>query len=963
MSSAAAQVPVREFIFSLPNNNQIQCTGGQQQIIHQCENINLDAWKQRFIGDIVKDGPNWTQIGPILNAIYTPEFQIPATAAEVELRLNQFTDIDLNIVTPYPNIPKSSISGSNLKVLEHRVNTIFHESGYGPDRVCKNLSVSKIYTPASLLDSLGTKGDIFWPSISDNINLIFDNAFMKRMGFYGTEWAKINNIIHIVYSPTPTDPTKDTIEQPITSDMTVKGLQDGAYPISPYMQGNDSKNGRIIQNFSVGNLNECIKLIETKELGDFMQVLLYLAYIMIEHPIINNISMITTDSVVFAACIKLRLPCLYTGCRLDILPGHATFYNYTPGLIDYLEKLKSMINHHLTTVLMNNETTKAYLQEIYDNPNKCKFIIDDPNSRIKQKPGQPIKKGKIIQGLRYRPYDRKATDEKGILEQNRTKIRELIVYIDRQNKDAILMHEATILSLTRRIEFVDLNINRTLYKITHNAAAAGVAAVQGNPNAAAALPAAAAAANDLINQIYRRFEIRMQKYKIKHVITSINDDNFVLAPHTNLFKRIAGDMNIKPETTELSVIIEQLQISLKESAALRGVEFKNRKSAIAAAAAASVAQFSLPTYAASAAAPAAVAPLFQFSLPTYAASAAAPTASAAAPAAPADSYNSAASYGSASSYAALPNPMNTNSGGAINFENDYKELLQSINKEIENEDSELVTNLFLCYAFQVLINMQNGAMEYGLSKSDKLFELAIKSTNPKDIKSLNELVVYNEFINSIHYYSIKDKKNSDASLYFGSYLLALDHDVYHYQFAIIYDNLISTIDSDTVLNKYQIGEICGTNDNNILKYGKILKKYINFIDDNSDMMKNIEKSVAEMIKNSIDMTKTPTTGNTILTTKTPTTGNTKTSITGNTKTSITGKTTAISNFKNHLPKSIGVRPLYKIPVGGSRKKHNRRKKIDTRKRQQKHKHKSRKHSHKHAAIRTSKARPASRRFR
>ena len=46
---------------------------------------------------------------------------------------------------------------------------------------------------------------------------------------------------------------------------------------------------------------------------------------------------------------------------------------------------------------------------------------------------------------------------------------------------------------------------------------------------------------------------------------------------------------------------------------------------------------------------------------------------------------------------------------------------------------------------------------------------------------------------------------------------------------------------------------------------------------------------------------------------------------------------------------------------GSRKKHNRRKKIDTRKRQRKHKHKSRKHSH--AAIRTSKARPASRRFR
>ena len=46
---------------------------------------------------------------------------------------------------------------------------------------------------------------------------------------------------------------------------------------------------------------------------------------------------------------------------------------------------------------------------------------------------------------------------------------------------------------------------------------------------------------------------------------------------------------------------------------------------------------------------------------------------------------------------------------------------------------------------------------------------------------------------------------------------------------------------------------------------------------------------------------------------------------------------------------------------GTRKKHNRRKKIDTRKRQRKHKRHSRKHSH--AAIRTSKARPAPRRFR
>jgi hypothetical protein len=276
---------IREFVFTAPNDNQIQCTGGGQQITHQRENIHLDRWKERFIGDIVKDGPNWNPLRNILNAIYSSEFQIPLTAGEVESKLNEFTNIDLNIVTPYSNIPKSSISGGNLRVLENNVNTVFHESGYGPDRVCKQLSVRKIYTPASLLDSLGTKGDIFWPSTTDN--LIFDNAFMKSMGFYGTQWIKSGNDITITYSPY-NGHLQESITQQITADMTVKGLQDTGDPISPYMQGNDNKNGRIIQNFP-GHLNECIKLIETKELGDFMQVLLYLAYIMIEQPTINNV--------------------------------------------------------------------------------------------------------------------------------------------------------------------------------------------------------------------------------------------------------------------------------------------------------------------------------------------------------------------------------------------------------------------------------------------------------------------------------------------------------------------------------------------------------------------------------------------------------------------------------------------------------------------------------------------------
>ena len=989
-AAAAAQVP-RTFRFISLNNTQIQCTDSINTNVHNHELVTPVNLRNRFIADIAKDGPAWQYLHPILIRIYN---HLTSNVKNYyDQQLAEFTNIDDtdSNITPYPNIPKSSNNGLALKVLEPHVNTVFNESGYGPDRVCQSYNPTVIYTPASLLDSCLTKGNTFWPSRQDKINIVFDNIFMQRMGFYGTQWEKNGDDISITYTAIQGE-NPDVIIQPVTDDMSVDKLQtDASQPINRYMQGNPTKNYYLSANVgNLGNniiLKNCIKLIETKELGDFMQVLLYLAYIMIERPDINNVSMITTDNIVFAVCRKLRIPCLYTGCRLDIVPGHAIFYKYTPGLINYLEKLKSMIKHRYTTVLTYNKVTIEFLVDITAKPNKLKFIINNPR-------GRGHNKTKII-------YEH----DKAKKLKNKAHIDRAINTIKRQNnalRDICFHFLRALTSSEDLIINGNTYINSTVYGIIeagqqqqYAAAATAAAAAAAPTAAAAAAPTAAQQANDGITKIYNGFKILSKKCMANHIVSWIDNDSYILHPGTKLFNDIMQNMDIEA-IQDLTFIISRLQDGNPAAAIQkRSLQEQYRLSKIGASAAEEakvesyatfVAPFSSSSSSSAAAAPfsssssssAAAAPFsflpappppsppapFSFLPAASAASPPAPfsflPAASAASAAPADSYNSAASYGSASSYAAPPNPMNNKSGGAINFENDYKELMQCINAEIENKDSELVTNLFLCYAFQLLITMQD-VMEYGLSKSDKLFELAIKSTNPNDISSLNELVVYNEFINSIHYYSIKDKKNSDASLYFGSYLLALDHDVYHYQFAIIYDNLISTIDSDTVLNKYQIGEICGTNDNNILKYGKILKKYINFIDDNSDMMKNIEKSVAEMIKNTIDMTKTPTTGNTILMTKTPTTSNTKKPTTGNTNTSTTGKTKAISNFKNHPPNSIGVRPPYKIPVGGSRKKHNRRKKIDTRKRQRKHKHKSRKHSH--AAIRTSKARPASRRFR
>ena len=813
-AAAAAQV-LRTFIFSLPNNNQIQCTDSVSIHVHNHELDTTPVLQDRFIADIAKDGPAWQYLLPILNRIYNPLRN--QTNAYYEQQLAAFTDIDINDsnITPYPNIPKSSNNGNDLKVLEPHVNIVFNESGYGPDAVCKSHNPTVIYTPASLLDSCLTKGNRFWPSQQDNINIVFDNVFMRRMGFYGTLWEKNGDNINITYTAIPGE-NPDVIIQQVTDDTTVDILQkDVTQPINLYMQGNATKNAYLSANSNNHHpnvLKECIKLIETKELGDFMQVLLYLAYIMIDRPTINNVSMITTDNVVFAACRKLRLPCLYTGCRLDVLSGHATFYKYTSGLINYLDKLISMITHRYTTILTHNSITKVFLTDIHDNPTKCKFIV--PDTKFRGPLDEPPRK--IIEGFGYRPFDRRTNRDfsVGIERVNKADFKALINYINKTEKILTNIIRYFLNALTSSTSLI---IDGTTYigPDSHAIIEAGQAHA-----AAAPTPAQAKAANDEINRIYTNFRELAKNYRVNHIISRIDNNTYTLCPGTRLFNIITERMGIDPEKS-LQDIILKLQSSITDAYKKRNVKQQSRQSRAAAAArkeaiatAASLASFSAVAPTAFSAAPSST---FSFL--------AAPTASSSAPVPP-----PVLSAANAGPYAIhpLPPPAYNNAemnGGAINFENDYKELMQCIDKEIENKDSELVTNLFLCYAFQLLITVQN-VMEDGLTNSNKLFELAIKSTNPKDIKSLNELIVYNEFINSIHYYSIKDKKNSDASLYFGSYLLALDNKEHHYEFAIIYDNLISTIDSDTILHEYQIGEICGTNDNNILKYGKTYKNIL-----------------------------------------------------------------------------------------------------------------------------------------
>ena len=552
-AAAAAQVPLRTFSFTSPNQTQILCTdniGNTNE--HNHELVNLVELQDRFIADIAKDGPAWQYLLPILNIIYNPLRN--QTNAYYEQQLAAFTDIDINDsnITPYPNIPKSSNNGNDLKVLEHHVNIVFNESGYGPDAVCKSHNPTVIYTPASLLDSCLTKGNRFWPSQQDNINIVFDNGFMQRMGFYGTRWEKNGNYIRITYTAIQGE-NPDVINQLVTDDTTVDILQkDVSQPIHRYMQGNPTKNA--ILSHSVGNLGnntilkECIKLIETKELGDFMQVLLYLAYIMIDRPTINNVSMITTDNVVFAACRKLRLPCLYTGCRLDVLSGHATFYKYTSGLINYLDKLISMITHRFTTILTHNSVTKVFLNDIHDHPTKCKFIVPDPKFRgpLDEPPR------KIIEGFGYRPFDRRTSRDVsvGIERVNKADFKALINYINKTDKILTNIIGNFLNALTSGGPLI---IDGTTY-IEPNSHAIIEAGQAHAAAAAAPTPAQAKAANDEINRIYDNFKELAKNYRVNQIITRIDNNTYILCPGTRLFDVITERMGIDAEKSLQDII-------------------------------------------------------------------------------------------------------------------------------------------------------------------------------------------------------------------------------------------------------------------------------------------------------------------------------------------------------------------------------------------------------------------------
>lgn len=216
--------------------------------------------------------------------------------------------------------------------------------------------------------------------------VVFDELFCKRFGFpNGFTWSAKNIddkedefIVKFTF-------TCETIKYEITD----KVIWNGKYNGKPFfVLGNKEKNKKINTLMKTPITDEkkkqIFQLLLMKELGDVMQVFMYYAYVMIKryetrpsdteisqhlcaHIPIEDIAMLTVDSVVYLLCRVLSLPCVYTGARAGVLSGQAFYKLYTPSPMSN-DAVYSHITQSLESMYANiqnsNDTNIKHLTNI-----------------------------------------------------------------------------------------------------------------------------------------------------------------------------------------------------------------------------------------------------------------------------------------------------------------------------------------------------------------------------------------------------------------------------------------------------------------------------------------------------------------------------------------------------------------------------------------------------------------------
>lgn len=399
-------------VFSIGANGNIILTdaAGNIHIRSQLNTQSMDAaaMVERFFDDIVKDSQadfKLQDVIQILRACFPNHAgagagggvsPIPATIAGYKVLLERFaervsTDNNENI-TILQNIVKTSTVGSNIKISDAL--WALYESGFGCSSVCRNPGMKTVKTSAATLDSLLKQAyDYLF-----NPNVTFNNIFSDRLGIPdGFTWSSSpapagvgagnNNylqksVVNIQFWNPPPGGAADarrsgTIDNEANTPAARGNFNGIGIGNTGDIMGNKPKNEEINQlNLVPVNIPRIKRLFIIKEIGDVLQVWMYLALIHMMGYDPVDVVMVTTDSVVYLFCILLGLSCIYTGERAGVRPGCCTLRHYLAGIPNYLKKYENMIEVYATRLIQHNTSISMGLLGLIAVPSNFDYYIE-----------------------------------------------------------------------------------------------------------------------------------------------------------------------------------------------------------------------------------------------------------------------------------------------------------------------------------------------------------------------------------------------------------------------------------------------------------------------------------------------------------------------------------------------------------------------------------------------------------
>ena len=391
-------------IFSIDGNGNIILTdaAGGNHIGSQLNthSMNQQDMFERYFSDIVKDSQadfKLTNVIQILRQCFPNHVaSIPHNIAGYKVLLERFnnrvfTD-NTEHITLLQNILKTSTVGSNIKISDAL--WALYESGFGCSSVCRNPGMKTVKTSAATLDSLLKQAyDYLF-----NPNVTFGSIFSARLGIPdGFTWRtrpataadehdwQQKSVVNIQFwNPPRGAAAADAVRGGIIDNQAnipaargnFNGIGNGN---NGDIMGNDPKN-RMIDSFDVPIAGDRIprvkRLFIIKEIGDVLQVWMYLALIHMMGYDAVDVVMVTTDSVVFLFCILLGLSCIYTGERAGVRPGCCTLRHYLAGRPNYLKKYENMIEVYATRLIQHNTSISMGLLGLIAVPSNFDYYIE-----------------------------------------------------------------------------------------------------------------------------------------------------------------------------------------------------------------------------------------------------------------------------------------------------------------------------------------------------------------------------------------------------------------------------------------------------------------------------------------------------------------------------------------------------------------------------------------------------------